>query len=249
MIPSLFPPTVQIELLSRLLHRDLSNPQHQTNLHLHWDVTYPEGAKDLDCGNSFFVDDPTRLLYPKDPHTHIPLSIQSALEKKLRWIKLGSQDNTTAQLDAPDSVSFPRDIAKILGAVFPETEAQVATLNITPAGDTLTAHRDASDESDAGLLTVSFGCDSLFLASNGDEKDCEVIRLRSGDAVYMSGSARTAWHAVPKIVPSTCPQWLTDWPLSGEDSGPLFSPYQLWRGWISEKQIALNVRQITRSHA
>ncbi|KAE8857580.1 hypothetical protein PTNB73_08828 [Pyrenophora teres f. teres] len=35
------PPEIQSLLLSRLLHRDLSNPAHLTNIHTHYNLTYP----------------------------------------------------------------------------------------------------------------------------------------------------------------------------------------------------------------
>ncbi|KAK5728139.1 hypothetical protein LTR17_012147 [Elasticomyces elasticus] len=38
--PSILPEPVQLRLLDKLLHRDLSNPQHQTNVHLHYNVPY-----------------------------------------------------------------------------------------------------------------------------------------------------------------------------------------------------------------
>lgn len=247
MIPSLFPPTVQTELLSRLLHRDLPNPEHKTNLHLHYDVTYPEILESRDTPQSFFADNPTRVLRPKDPKVHKPLNIQSVLEKKLRWVTLGGQYDWTAKVypsEAPPP--FPQDVAKLLKATFPETDAQAAILNLYSAGDTLSAHRDVSEECDIGLISVSFGCDGLFLISHDDGNGAEVIRLRSGDAVYMDGTSRFAWHGVPKILPATCPSWLADWPCVGEDAaGSAHSPYEMWKGWMSGKRINLNVRQMT----
>jgi alkylated DNA repair protein alkB family protein 1 len=59
--------------------------------------------------------------------------------------------------------------------------------------------------------------------------------LRSGDAVYMSGEARFAWHGVAKIVPGTCPDYLSDWP--GKD-------FPDWKNWMRNKRINLNVRQM-----
>lgn len=251
MIPSLFPPIVQTELLSRLLHRDLPKPEHKTNLHLHYDVTYPEGSESEGIVKSFFSDDPTRILHPKDPQAHKPLTIQSVLEKKLRWVTLGGQYDWTAKVYPPEAPPpFPQDIADLLKAAFPETEAQAAILNLYSAGDTLSAHRDVSEECDVGLISVSFGCDGLFMVSHDDGNGAEVIRLRSGDAVYMNGTSRFAWHGVPKILPSTCPNWLADWPSIGEDTADVaLSPYEMWRGWMSGKRINLNVRQMRVSHA
>lgn len=250
MVPSIFPPTVQTELLSRLLHRDLPNPEHKTNLHLHYDVTYPQATDSTATTKSFFADDPTRTLQPKDPSVHKPLDIQSLLEKKLRWVTLGGQYNWTDKVYPPEAPPpFPQDVAKLLKAAFPETEAQAAILNLYSAGDTLSAHRDVSEDCDVGLISISFGCDGLFLVSHDDGNGAEVIRLRSGDAVYMNGTSRFAWHAVPKILPSTCPSWLADWPSAGDNApDALIDPYEMWKGWMSGKRINLNVRQMTIPH-
>lgn len=250
MIPSLFPPTIQTELLSRLFHRDLSNPKHKTNLHLHYEVTYPGEPGEDDTATSFFADDPARTFQPKDPQVHKPLTVQTVLDKKLRWVTLGGQYDWTAKLYPPEAPPpFPQDIAKLLQAAFPETDAQAAILNLYSAGDTLSAHRDVSEDCDVGLISVSFGCDGLFLVSHDDGNGCEVIRLRSGDAVYMNGASRFAWHGVPKILPSTCPSWLADWPSPGGDvPGAAPAPLQMWKGWMSGKRINLNVRQMTNLH-
>lgn len=255
MIPSLFPPAVQAELLSRLFHRDLSNPIHQTNVHLHYNMSYPHLSNTLDMGGydalnglqstghraSFFQDDPTRVLSPKDPEAHKPITIQNFLDKKLRWITLGGQYDWTAKQYPPGPPPpFPEDIARLLRAAFPETEAQAAIVNVYSAGDTLSVHRDVSEECDVGLISVSFGCDGLFLVGHDTGDGCEVIRLRSGDAVYMTGRSRFAWHGVPKVLPETCPIWLKDWPVY-QGGG---ARYRHWRGWMAGRRINLNVRQM-----
>ncbi|PYH91072.1 hypothetical protein BO71DRAFT_60503 [Aspergillus ellipticus CBS 707.79] len=259
-IPSLLPPAVQIELLSRLFHRDLSNPRHKTNLHLHYDITYPSVTQgetqrhgpipspdpSLVGGYppSFFEDDPARVIEPIDSSVHKPLTVQSILNKKLRWVTLGGQYDWTAKVYPTERPpEFPRDVAKLLHAMFPATEAQAAILNLYSAGDHLSAHRDVSEECDVGLISISFGCDGLFLISHDDGAGCEIIRLRSGDAVYMDGTSRFAWHAVPKIVPGTCPDWLANWPLGSVD-GESPSQYEAWKGWMSGKRVNLNVRQM-----
>ncbi|KAJ0419383.1 hypothetical protein BJY00DRAFT_313985 [Aspergillus carlsbadensis] len=256
MVPSLLPPPVQIELLSRLFHRDLPNSDHKTNLHLHYDVTYPVNTEEgiryeaktpkptaQEPPLSFFEDDQTRIFHPKDPSVHKPFTMQTVLTKKLRWVTLGGQYDWTAKVYPSERPpAFPEDIASLLRAAFPETEPEAAILNLYSPGNTLSPHRDVSEECDAGLVSVSFGCDGLFLISHDDGEGCEVIRLRSGDAVYMDGTSRFAWHAVPKIVPGTCPAWLADWPCVGGDEG--VERYQAWKGWMAGKRINLNVRQM-----
>ncbi|KAL4866259.1 hypothetical protein BDV12DRAFT_137728 [Aspergillus spectabilis] len=260
MVPSLFPPSVQIELLSRLFHRDLSHSAHKTNLHLHYNVTYPvqtNGITDYRDTTifpdhppkshhvlSFFEDDQTRMLFPKDAEVHKPLTMHNVLTKKLRWATLGGQYDWTAKVyPAERPPTFPEDIADLLRAAFPETVPEAAILNLYSPGNTLSPHRDVSEECDAGLISVSFGCDGLFLISHDDGTGCEIIRLRSGDAVYMDGTSRFAWHAVPKIVPDTCPSWLEDWPCIQGD-GEKVSRFKEWKGWMSTKRINLNVRQM-----
>ena len=260
MVPSLLPPAVQVELLSRLFHRDLSNPRHRTNLHLHYDITYPpatggseaqpvasdsvESSPVGDYPPSFFGDDPVRVIEPIDPNVHRPLTVQSILNRKLRWVTLGGQYDWTAKVyPAERPPEFPNDIAKLLNAMFPATEAQAAILNVYSPGDHLSPHRDVSEECDVGLISVSFGCDGLFLISHDDGEQCEIIRLRSGDAVYMDGTSRFAWHAVPKIVPNTCPEWLANWPSCSHTNGAA-SQYETWKGWMSGKRVNLNVRQM-----
>ncbi|QVM07306.1 hypothetical protein D8B26_002007 [Coccidioides posadasii str. Silveira] len=259
-LPSLLPPAVQTELLSRLLHRDLSDERHQTNLHLHYDVSYPSASSDANgasalkgtqqeacwsTNSSFFRDNPTRTFSPKDATVHRPLSIQAALNSKLRWITLGGQYNwTTKEYPPGPPPAFPSDIGTLLHSIFPETTAEAAIVNLYSPGDTLNPHRDVSEECDTGLISISLGCHALFLVGHGNGDSCAVIRLRSGDAVYMTSASRFAWHAVPKIIPSTCPDWLKTWPGGGdvpdEDS-------QRWWGWMAGKRVNLNVRQMFQS--
>ncbi|KAL1960110.1 hypothetical protein VTO42DRAFT_282 [Malbranchea cinnamomea] len=245
-IPSLLPPPVQIELLSRLLHRDLCDKRHQTNVHLHYHMSYPTADENTAWPRSFFQDDPKRLLAPKDPAAHAPLSVESLLSSKLRWVTLGGQYNWTEKT-YPDETppAFPGDIATLLHRIFPDTNAEAAIVNIYSPGDTLSVHRDVSEECDAGLISVSFGCDCLFMIGNNHESSCAVLRLRSGDAVYMAGPSRFSWHAVPKILPSTCPAWLQHWPGdvdTGSTSSP--NPFNRWRNWMAGKRVNLNVRQM-----
>ncbi|KAI1177114.1 hypothetical protein F4777DRAFT_227466 [Nemania sp. FL0916] len=260
-MPSLIPPTIQKSLLTKMIHRDLANPAHQTNMHLHFNLPYREGSdgvSDNENGDSrsFFSyppDSPARFT-PKDSEVHKPLSVKQVLDRRLSWVTLGGQYNW-ADREYPDRrpPEFPNDIAGFLHTLFPETIAQAAIVNFYTPGDTMMMHRDVSEQTDKGLVSLSIGCDALFMiapneygksaenAKTHDEnipkKQYLLLRLRSGDAIYMTQESRYAWHGVPKVLKGTCPEFLQDWPA--EDG-----KFEEWRGWMRNKRINLNVRQI-----
>lgn len=141
-------------------------------------------------------------------------------------------------------------MAGFLEALFPETQAQAAIVNVYTPGDTMMMHRDVSEETDKGLISISIGCDSLFMISPNDvgkmtDDERQVLdgrgylllRMRSGDALYMTKDSRFAWHGVPKVLKGTCPEYLEDWPAEG-------GRWEEWRGWMKKKRININVRQM-----
>lgn len=230
--------------MDRLLHRDLSNPQHLTNVHFHHTLPYPAS------NSSFFSYLPSSDAFcqPKDQSTHKPIQVQSFLQRKLRWITLGGQyDWTTKKYPSGKPPDFPPDIAQLLEILFPETKAQAAIVNLYTPGDTLSMHRDVSEASDKGLISISLGCDAIFIIGLGPDpetgtvKDPVIVRLKSGDAVLMAGSSRFAWHGVPQIIPNTYPSFLESWPADESDHE---SEYGAWKGWMKNKRINLNVRQM-----
>ena len=274
-----------MSLLSRVLHRDLSTESYKTNAHLHHHVAPPQGYMPytdqddktkigdvenvMPVLNSFFNYAPSSSASfpPKDPQTHGSLKASRLVTKKLRWLTIGGQYDWTAKAYADEvAAPFPNDIAQLLQGLFPDTKAQAAILNFYSPGDTLSLHRDVSEESDKGLVSISLGCDGLFvvgledmdhrsgspseLGGEAEDADCHVLRLHSGDVLYMSGKARFAWHGVPKIITGTCPEWMRDWPAESQLSSQLESDftadgqYEEWRGWMAGKRINLNVRQM-----
>ncbi|KAH0614756.1 uncharacterized protein H6S33_000392 [Morchella sextelata] len=271
-IPSLLPPATQRALLSALLHRHLSNPAHATNLHPHYTLPYPPPASSSSSSSpttttttssspddddtaaaaaaSFFTLPPATPLPPRDPATHNPLTAQRMLAKKLRWLTLGAQyDWTLKQYPAGSELAFPRDVAGLITDLLPETTApQAAITNLYSPGDMLAPHRDVSEASRAPLVSVSVGCDAVFVvgldaASPASPTSCHpgaeatpqvlVLRVRSGDVVLMGGASRWAWHSVPRVVAGSCPGGIAEWPgMEG------------WEGWMGGKRVNLNVRQM-----
>lgn len=225
-------------------------------MHLHFDLPYPSQSGDGDTSFFSYTPDSTVRFEPKDPEAHKPVSIKQVMDRRLHWVTLGGQYDWTNRVYPEERPpEFPPDIAAFLESLFPETVAQAAIVNIYTAGDTMMMHRDVSEETDKGLISISLGCDSLFMiapndpgkapdgeekaATNGKDSGKEhlLLRLRSGDAIYMTKESRFAWHGVPKVLKGTCPAHLEDWPA--EDG-----KYEEWRGWMKNKRVNLNVRQM-----
>jgi DNA alkylation damage repair protein AlkB len=240
-IPSLLDKDIQLALLDKLLHRDLSNPSHKTNLHMHYDMTYPQSPNR--STTSFFSNNAGSISHqPKDPSIHKPLPMSSCLTRKLRWVTIGGQYDWTQKVyPASAPPPFPEDVAALVEGLFPSMKAQAAIVNLYTPSDTLSLHRDVSEECDRPLVSISLGCDAIFMAGLEGSKGV-AVRLRSGDALVMSGPARYAWHGVPQILPGTCPEWMADWPCREHASEA--ETYEHWKGWMARKRINLNVRQM-----
>lgn len=187
---------------------------------------------------------------PVDTAVHKPFTIFQFLNRKIRWVTLGGQYDWTRKCYPDENPAFPTDLSAFIHNLFPDLKAEAAIVNVYTPGDTLSIHRDVSEDSEKGLVSISFGCDGIFVVGMGcDDGDAKslTVRLRSGDAVFMKGPARFSWHGVPQIVSGTCPEWLRDWPADSGMEGAkdvCNSTYAAWRGWMSNKRINLNVRQM-----
>jgi len=270
LLPALLPREVQWNLLDRLLHRDLANREHKTNIHAHYHIPYelsmpkangrpchPVEEETKGHAPSFFSCDPysSEMFSPISPETHKPITAGHFLRRRLRWLTLGGQyDWTRKEYPQVQPPEFPEDIGALIHGMFPHMRPEAAIVNVYSPGDTLALHRDVSENSDQGLVSISLGCDGLFIVGIEGEPDeephCLAIRLRSGDGVYMSGATRYAFHGLPQIIASTCPDWLDAWPAplkmpeAEGDSKLASGRYEAWRGWLANKRINLNVRQM-----
>lgn len=215
----------------------------------------PEHEASSRRNESFFTYAPSssKVFLPTDADIHKSITVSQFLRRKLRWLTLGGQYNwTTKEYPSEDPPPFPKDIALLVHSLFPDMRPEAAIVNLYTPGDTLSVHRDVSEESRQGLVSISLGCDGIFVIGLEDDLEhrtrCLTVRLRSGDAVYMNGSARLAWHGVAQVIGNTCPAWLHDWPASmvpdSRHDSTASTDYEAWRGWMSTKRVNLNIRQM-----
>lgn len=263
--PSLLPPECQFLMLDSVLHRDLANPLHKTNIHQDYEIPYlPNGATGQP--ESFFTYPPHskhQVFTPINPHSnHKLLNTTQFLHKRLRWLTLGSQyDWTTRSYPAESPTPFPPDVSSLVTTLFQNSfkpESGVVLLYGTK--DYMPVHRDVSEECQRGLASFTLGCDGLFIISKDkkrddgekpDEDDEErememcVLRVRSGGCVWMGGETRWCWHAMPKIMGGTCPKELEDWPVNGQSGTERNrKEYEKWKGFMRTKRLKISCRQV-----
>lgn len=254
-MPSILPPATQVDLISCLLHRDLSNSHHKTNINADYHVPYPVPSTDDASPNatSFFNAIPSahdKMLAPKDPSKHKPLNNVQYLSKKLRWLTLGAQyDWPTRKYPSNPETVFPQDIAALVHGLFPHIRAESGVVLIYSPKDYMPVHRDVSEQCERGLASFSLGCDGIFVVARGEDEVADgrtvAIRVRSGDVVHMGGETRWAWHAMARTIGDTCPAWLADWP-SGTPGATAreLKMFEKWKGYMAGKRLNISCRQV-----
>eukprot|EP00759_Apiculatamorpha_spiralis_P011783 PhF_6_TR19008/c0_g1_i1/m.27863/K10765/ALKBH1; alkylated DNA repair protein alkB homolog 1 len=139
---------------------------------------------------------------------------------ELRWVTLGAvfdwttrtYDPSRSQPMPPDVVSvcteLQKELATVAGdAVVPRAstfEPHVGIVNYYPEDMMMLAHQDVSetkDSLDRPLVSITLGRTAIFLMG-GQTRDVPPVPVfvRSGDVVFMTGSCRTAYHGVPRIM-------------------------------------------------
>ncbi|KAF4614350.1 hypothetical protein G7Y89_g15386 [Cudoniella acicularis] len=161
-IPGLFPPIVQQTLLECLFHRELSRPENKTNLHLHYNISYPQQHDTF-----FSTTGASTSFTPKNLNENKALSNATVLEKSLRWITLGGQyDWTKKEYPKETPPEFPDDIARLVGSIFTDMKPEAAIVNLYSAKDKLSLHRDVSEEADRGLESFIIKLFDLILETS-----------------------------------------------------------------------------------
>lgn len=137
-------------------------------MHLHFNVPYPYSPETGEPA-SFFDASAVTLEYPPKAN-HAAMDTQRLLDKKLRWITLGGQYDWSqkAYPDGPPP-AFPPDVKALVEDVFP-MNAEAAIVNLYSPGETLSLHRDVSEECAQPLVSISLGCEAVFIvAQEGPE--------------------------------------------------------------------------------
>ncbi|KAI8817682.1 2OG-Fe(II) oxygenase superfamily-domain-containing protein [Fimicolochytrium jonesii] len=171
--------------------------------------------------------------------------------KRLRWTSLGFQYNwSTKEYHLDRRPPFPPLIDELATQVVKSVEnitgynaerwiSEAGIINFYQERDALMAHQDRSEiNTEAPLISFSFGNSSVFLIGSENRDDTPIpILLRSGDVLVMHGNSRRAYHALPRILGGTCPDYLT--PESVNDA-----QWRAFYNYLKDARINVNVRQV-----
>ncbi|CAN6646855.1 hypothetical protein TRVA0_022S00496 [Trichomonascus vanleenenianus] len=229
-LPQFFPPCAQRQLVSSIVEEYVPNPQHLSNLDLHYIRPSPLRLFPLAAGDA-------DITVPHKEPGKKGTSIEAIRSKQLRWITLGGQYNWTTKVyptfepGADGFPQFPAPLADLLEGLF-GVKSEAAIVNFYSPGDILSPHQDVAELSNADLISVSIGCDCIFYCGKSRNQRPLQVLLRSGDVIIMGGESRKAFHGVGRVFADTCPAYLSENP--GWD----------YNDWISSKRINVNVRQM-----
>ena len=134
----------------------------------------------------------------------------------LRWATLGFHYDWTNRVYPGTRHRMPTHLAAICAGFAARVgEAMVpeaAIVNYYTPDQTMGGHvDDAERDLTRPLVSLSLGCDAVFLFG-GETKNTPptAFWLRSGDVALFTGPARRCYHGVPRILPDTCPPFLSD---------------------------------------
>jgi alkylated DNA repair protein alkB family protein 1 len=250
-IRGLLPPESQILFTSCLMHRDLADPSHKINLQADYSIPYPTTptSEALRFDSSFFSREraaPGDRLVPNVPDKHKTLNNEQFLYSKLRWLTLGEQYDWPTRSYSKHATPFPEDLSKMVTGLFPHIRPESGVVLMYSAKDFMPVHRDVSEQCQRSLASFSVGCDGIFIMGRGEDNGeganaprTVAIRVKSGDCVHLSGEARWAWHAMARMIPSTCPSHLADWPVGTPGATPAEEKaFRKWKGYMGTKRIS-----------
>ncbi|MFI5882648.1 alpha-ketoglutarate-dependent dioxygenase AlkB family protein [Streptomyces sp. NPDC051554] len=101
-----------------------------------------------------------------------------------------------------------RAVTDTLGT--PTASYDIALINFYDGDARMGMHRDADEQSDAPVVSLSLGDTCVFRFGNTETrtKPYTDVELRSGDLFVFGGPSRLAYHGVPRVYEGTAPREL-----------------------------------------
>ncbi|XP_014667700.1 PREDICTED: DNA oxidative demethylase ALKBH1-like isoform X2 [Priapulus caudatus] len=163
--------------------------------------------KSIHSSRAEVLDSAVFKILPVDTHQN---NSSKDLIDRLRWVTLGYHHNWDTKVYSESMrTEFPPNLSRLSKAVATATghdkfEAQAAIVNFYHMHSSLSGHTDHSEiHMEEPIISFSFGQSAIFLLGGSTKAVPPVpIILRSGDVAVMAGASRSAYHAVPRILPT-----------------------------------------------
>jgi len=178
--------------------------------------------------------------------------------RRLTWVNVGTVYDWTNRkyLAEISNTPLPTEFFSTCEAVC----QKVGGLKMTPetaiinyyAGNQrrpMGGHRDDAEDSSAPVVSISIGCEAIFLIGlEDDEGPIYPFFLRSGDVMLMSKISRWAVHGVARVSSGTAPEQLLSTlnDMERADTSQNFDDWERIHLFAKTSRININCRQVVR---
>ncbi|KAG8457395.1 hypothetical protein KFE25_011326 [Diacronema lutheri] len=208
-IPRCFGAAEQIQLAALALRRWPYRPLGITNL---GELDAPEPARGGACGDKACVPVPTYAGLPPAQLSWMTLGYH------YDWNSRSYDCNSAAPASGgraaaaasplPRRGPMPPLLAEHCARLVPGFAAEAAIVKLYDERGCMLAHVDDAERArDAPVISISLGCEAVFLLGGLDRETGPVlpILLRSGDALLLGGRARLCYHGLARVFARTAP--------------------------------------------
>jgi alkylated DNA repair protein alkB family protein 1 len=166
--------------------------------------------------------------------------------QKLRWSSLGYHYDWTARKYQKSVKSpFPEELSKLstnLAALVGENlKPEAAIVNYYPVGTYMSGHIDDAELTmEEPIVSISLGISAAFCIGTRSKSDKpNVILIKSGDCIVMSGESRYSYHGVPFLFPNG---------HNINNNNYNFEGIEIQNSEINESQLNNNTDNVTDDH-
>lgn len=178
--------------------------------------------------------------------------------RRLTWVNVGTVYDWTNRKYLADieNTPLPSEFFNSCQIVCQQVDGlkmspETAIINFYAANQRrpMGGHRDDAEESSAPVVSISLGCEAIFLIGLEDnEGPIFPIFLRSGDVMLMSKISRWAVHGVARVTSGTAPEQLLSAlrDLEMADTSGNFDDWERIHIFANTSRVNINCRQVVR---
>eukprot|EP01095_Lingulamoeba_sp_RSL-Kostka_P012528 TRINITY_DN4986_c0_g1_i1.p1 TRINITY_DN4986_c0_g1~~TRINITY_DN4986_c0_g1_i1.p1 ORF type:complete len:376 (+),score=122.44 TRINITY_DN4986_c0_g1_i1:55-1182(+) len=169
----------------------------------------------------------------------------------LRWATVGYHFQWTGRKYTSERGMFPDDLniltSKVSSLIGYDMKPESGTINFYPDSSyRMGGHIDNSEhDMTKPIISFSFGNSVIFIIG-GETKETipTALFISSGDILIMSGKSRYCYHGVPRMIPNTCPEYLSDFNEDVDIDSEIPDWDKFCSDYITVGRLNMNMRQV-----